>query len=424
MLSVLTTAQELDPHEYSVYSYNALKDAIIAALALTAQPAASLNQLYSVFCDLQLNIDLLEEPEDELDIALSAPIVPPPLPPIPTTTNLEVIEPEINTGEMQRIMELGASVILAALDQSLSDTLMPTISTSLELAEPPIEAEAIIDEEKVASSDLPVDNYLAPETTEDELAMAALNDARSSLYLMVDAVRDLALKDYQAEYAEQFGELQVAIVKAQAILQKPNAILPEILDAMDEVKFATAGLQLEAEQPPVTNSEPNPIEANQRHARLGTIALAAMSKATRPTTTTDWTALREVVSDIAKLDAGDYTTSTYANVLANLERAKVLLANPEATQEDADDLVFDLNLSLLGLERNVQAPISQQFMQDDIPTNPLISQTDTFSDQTITPNLLMSMMAGAYAGLATYRKSRLAAKQRRSARKATSLSKS
>lgn len=33
-------------------------------------------------------------------------------------------------------------------------------------------------------------------------------------------------------------------------------------------------------------------------------------------------------------------------------------------------------------------------------------------------------MAGAYAGLATYRKSRLAAKQRRSARKATSLSKS
>lgn len=72
----------------------------------------------------------------------------------------------------------------------------------------------------------------------------------------------------------------------------------------------------------------------------------------------------------------------------------------------------------------MQAPISQQFMQDDIPTNPLISQTDTFSDQTITPNLLMSMMAGAYAGLATYRKSRLAAKQRRSARKATSLSKS
>lgn len=424
MLSVLTTAQELDPHEYSAYSYNALKDAIIAALALTAQPAASLNQLYSVFCDLQLNIDLLEEPEDELDIALSAPIVPPPLPPIPTTTNLEVIEPEINTGEMQRIMELGASVILAALDQSLSDTLMPTISTSLELAEPPIEAEAIIDEEKVASSDLPVDSYLAPETTEDELAMAALNDARSSLYLMIDAVRDLALKDYQAEYAEQFGELQVAIVKAQAILQKPNAILPEILDAMDEVKFATAGLQLEAEQPPVTNSEPNPVEANRRHARLGTIALAAMSKATRPTTATDWTALREVVSDIAKLDAGDYTTSTYANVLANLERAKVLLANPEATQEDADDLVFDLNLSLLGLERNMQAPISQQFMQDDIPTNPLISQTDTFSDQTITPNLLMSMMAGAYAGLATYRKSRLAAKQRRSARKATSLSKS
>lgn len=431
MLSVLTTAQELDPHEYSAYSYNALKDAIIAALALTAQPEASLNQLYSVFCDLGLNIDLLEEPENELDFAmpeagLIAPPIIPPTAPVSTEPTLELLEPELDATEKQRLAELGASVILATLN------LEPVIEPETLPA-----TEASLETELETPTNLPVDEAIismaAPEpepeiTSEpvDELALAALNDARSSLYLMVEAVRDLALKDYQAEFAEQFGELQVAIVKAEAILQKPDAALPEILDAMDEVKFATAGLQLE--ETPTPQPEPVIIATpeTKRHTRLGTIALAAMSKSTHSTPTTDWSALREVVADIAKLEPSDYTPATYANVMNNLERAKTLLAQGTATQNDADDLVFDLNLSLLGLERNVQAPVSQQFMNvttDTQPNTQVQAQADIFADQSVTPNLLMSMMAGAYAGLATYRKSRLAAKKRKNARKVQLLSK-
>lgn len=414
MLSVLTTAQELDPHEYSAYSYNALKEAIIAALALTAQPEASLNQLYSVFCDLQLNIDLLEEPENELDFALPAPFEPPVTPPAVTEPPVVVPEPTPTPDPVveEDLMELGASVILATLNQ-------PEPESEFE-SEP--EVETIVESEP------------EPEPV-DEIALAALSDARSSLYLMVDAVRDLALKDYQAEYAEQFGELQVAIVKAEAILQKPEATLPEILDAMDEVKFATAGLQLDATPTataPASVAEPitlAPAPA-KRHTRLGTIALAAMSKSNNNSDdTADWSALREVVADIAKLNAADYTAATYANVLRNLERAKALLATPEATQDDADDLVFDLNLSLLALERNVQAPVSQQFMRPaavtpaQTPAQTMVAQADVFADQSVTPNLLMSMMAGAYAGIATYRKSRLAAKKRKPARKAQLFSK-
>lgn len=430
MLSVLTTAQELDPHDYSSYSYNALKDAIIAALALTAQPEATLNQLYSVFCDLQLNIDLLEEPEDELDFALPAPFESPALAPAPSLADLpmstptpvvaptieeapalEMIEPELDLTEKQTFAELGASVILATLDQPLPEE---------EALTEPAEIEA---EESLAE---PVSEPM------DEIALAALSDARSSLYLMVDAVRDLALKDYQAEFAEQFGELQVAIVKAEAILQKADATLPEILDAMDEVKFATAGLQLD--EAPTLTAPAETITlapATKPHSRLGAIALAAMSKSNHTSDgTTDWSALREVVADIAKLNSSDYTPATYTNVLRNLERAKALLASSTATQADADDLVFDLNLSLLALERNVQAPVSQQFMRPSTtisptqtPTQAIVTQADVFADQSVTPNLLMSMMAGAYAGLATYRKSRLVAKKRKTTRKVQLFSK-
>lgn len=337
-----------------------------------------------------------------------------------------MLEPELDATEKQHLAELGASVILATLNLEPITELeaTPTVETNL-------------DADLETPTDLPVDEPIInmsttepePEITSepvDELALAALNDARSSLYLMVEAVRDLALKDYQAEFAEQFGELQVAIVKAEAILQKTDAALPEILDAMDEVKFATAGLQLE--ETPTPQPEPVVIATpeTKRHTRLGTIALAAMSKSTHSTPTTDWSALREVVADIAKLEPSDYTPATYANVMNNLERAKTLLAQGTATQNDADDLVFDLNLSLLGLERNVQAPVSQQFMNVATETQPNTqaqTQADIFADQSVTPNLLMSMMAGAYAGLATYRKSRLAAKKRKNTRKVQLLSK-
>lgn len=458
MLSVLATAQELEPSEYSAYSYRALSEAMLAAESLAAQPDASLNQLYSAFCDLELNIDLLEEPEDETDIALPLPVpaptltppstlVPEPVAPVvaPSVTveapavvsqpepELEIMpepamdlsieeelqleaeatsEPEPSPDEIDTWMGLGATVILATLQDSVSE-----ISAAVELTPDEISRPAVMDMMEPFAPPVPnsapepapfvaitptlAPAPMAPEPEPvDELALQALADARSSLYLMLDAVQDLALQDYQAEYAEQFGELQVAIVKANAVLQKPDVTLPEILDVMDELKFATAGLQLEPEPAAAPIAEPIP-------------------QPNLTPSTTDWSALREVVADIAKLEASDYTRATYANVLANLERAKLLLANAAATQNDVDDLVFDLNLSLLGLERNAQAPVSQQFMTPLANTapSPALAQADIFADQGVTPNLLMSMMAGAYAGLATYRKSRLAAKKRRITRK-------
>ena len=57
------------------------------------------------------------------------------------------------------------------------------------------------------------------------------------------------------------------------------------------------------------------------------------------------------------------------------------------------------------------------------PTQTIVTQADVFADQSVTPNLLMSMMAGAYAGLATYRKSRLVAKKRKTTRKVQLFSK-
>lgn len=258
--------------------------------------------------------------------------------------------------------------------------------------------------------------------------IAALEEAKNNLRSMLDAVRDLAVQDYNPESAEQFGELQVAIAKANALLVKPNLVLSDILHIMDEINHTTTGLKGSAIVPTPT-LQPQASAPSQASSPSASLNPPASSVA--PPIALNWSDLREVVADISTLTPDDYTTDSYAKVLSGLERAKSLLRNPKATQSTIDDLVFDLNLALLALEPS--APLSNALSSSFLssaPTAPAsqpgttaLSSSEVMSlssnsvtsaplDPAVTPNLLMSMMAGAYAGLATYRKSRLAAKTR------------
>ena len=265
ILSILATAEELEPKDYSIYSYSLLSEAMMAADALVVQEEASLNELYSALCDVRLNLDLLDDPDDESDFVLPKPRL--------ATWNTPAHPPKLKVSE----------------DMVAHDVFLQT---------------------------------------------------QENLQNMLEIVEGLTVADYRPEAAEQFGELQVAIAKARALLQQKDLTLPQIMDAMDEIKFATAGLQTN-----VTSTSSETVEVDEL----------------------DWSALRSAVAEIAQLEAGDYTAASYGVVLNHLERAKVLLASTNVTQEAVDDLVFDLNLAVVALSPIQPVPVSQQFAVPAVP---------------------------------------------------------
>ncbi len=279
----------------------------------------------------------------------------------------------------------------------------------------------------------------------DNPTSAALETVELNLRSMLDAVQNLTVNDYEASSAEQFGELQVAIAKAKAILARDLPNLSDILNIMDEIKLATSGLK------GVTTSTTLDI-ASSSSAQLEETDIPATENKTfivrQPSTTAnppsvqtsialDWSGFSEVLSDIKALNIDDYTSESYQKLLAVLENAKIVSGKTDVVQAEIDEIVFELNLAILALERPVVPRLSsaQEFSEPIVsaPRTVLSSsdvsrayQTNNASqtklelatDDTITPSLLMSMMAGAYAGLATYRRSRLEAKKRKNFRSA------
>lgn len=259
-----------------------------------------------------------------------------------------------------------------------------------------------------------------------------LEAVKLNLRSMLDAVQDLTVNDYEIASAEQFGELQVAIAKAKAVLSHEDSNLSDILNIMDEIKLATSGLKgsttptasVEPEPTPAP-TEPAPVRATEDdtfivHQPVGPVPV-----------TLDWNDFSEALNDVRALNAAEYTSESYQKLLAVLENAKILSNKTDLTQDEIDEIVFELNLAILALERPVAPRLSETqtfaeptqvphttFSSADVrrinnrPT--LTTQSSSLvTDDAITPSLLMSMMAGAYAGLATYRRSRLEAKKRK-----------
>lgn len=270
---------------------------------------------------------------------------------------------------------------------------------------------------------------------------AAFETVKLNLRSMLDAVQDLTVNDYEASSAEQFGELQVAIAKAKATLSREDSSLPDILNVMDEIKLATSGLKGTTTEA-VTETEPTPAPApvEQAPSLSETASVPAIENATfvvhQPTVgptpvALNWSDFSEALNDVRVLNAAEYTSESYQKLLAVLENARILSGKTDLTQDEIDEIVFELNLAILALERPVAPRLSEtQAFSEPAPapratlsssdvgranrSTSIASQPSTLAtDDGITPSLLMSMMAGAYAGLATYRRSRLEAKKRK-----------
>lgn len=286
----------------------------------------------------------------------------------------------------------------------------------------------------------------------DHPELVAFEEAKENLATMLAAVQNLSISDYTPESVEQFGELQVAIAKANALLSRPLPSILDLMTAMQEIDAATTGLKgvtsdhassstpaqptsastltvptpvvdTTTSNPPITSSplpvsapvqptvaQPTPTQNETIATNLSPTNNYYYAEPVSPATSQsfqvapqlNWSELQEVVADIGNLNANDYSSESYARLLYSLNQAKALLTDSYASQSDVDDLVFEINLNLLALEPATQGT-----------TDSYRSAIASTTDQNVTPNLLMSMMAGAYAGLATYRKSRLDAKKRR-----------
>jgi len=392
----IASVNAIDPEDYTEYSYQQLATVAAAAEELLQRDDVSLTDLYSAILDVEINIDLLDDvdevPAEELD------------------------ELSVSAEEFADVSEFLASLFLTQSSAFFASTELtvptpPTIVEASPLPQPPIEtpveftpATPVI----TASTEIaPTTPAVTPEADAayilshsiDYPAEAALLEAKGNLYSMLEAVQDLTLGDYKTEFVEQFGELQVTIVKARTILYKPSASFVELMSAMDDLAEKTTGLKGMTE---VTQPAPSALEQAVQ---------------------VDWTGLGEVVAEISRLNPDDFTATSYAQVLSQLEVAKSMLGSPDATQAAVEDLVFDLNLALLALERVPQetelvasspAPATVPTPPPTAEPGPTTKQSPTVeSDPTVTPSWIMSMLAGAYAGMAAYRRSRLIAKQQK-----------
>lgn len=445
----IASVDAIDPGDYTEYSYQQLTTVAAAADELLQRESASLKDLYSAILDVEINIDLLdgidEVSAEELDEMFEAPAPTPPsvlspkpqesilspemfeTEPMPELVEAPVQEPAAQ--ELQSPLELEVSELssdeiidISEFLASLFLTQSAAFFTPVQSTTPKTESQANVEPTPEAQSFVenpvevtPVEPVITPETdpayilshSVDYPAEAALLEAKGNLYSMLEAVQDLTLGDYETDFAEQFGELQVAIVKARSILYRPNANFVELMSAMDDLAEKTTGLKGMTE---VTSAEDVPAETvTPAETQLSPSALEQAVQV-------DWTGLSEVVAEISRLNPDDFTATSYARVLSQLEVAKSLLGNSDATQSTVEDLVFEINLALLALEH---APQAQNFTTaNPAPAAGAESAVYTPSpaveqDPTVTPNWIMSMLAGAYAGMATYRRSRLIAKQQK-----------
>lgn len=464
LANIVASVKSIDPADYTNYSYRQVVAAVDESMPALRGDVTTLEALYSSLVEIEINIDLLEsrssEDADLEDLAPAAlPEIPEPLlsampqtllssaelPPTPVVpvekpvensqTDTQAATPA-NFAHPQTI-ELdddATNLAVAGLLQLIaSDRFDEVVAEEIPLDEPSTTNSAAVayDPETLAAatnlrnllnaistlnpSDYTASSFAVLAETMNyagellsgryELEINSLTNAfnniniaysslikkvsaptlgategaKANLSVMIDAVQNLTVNDYEPDQAEQFGELQVALARGQALLARQTFAITELVEIMDAINSATSGLKV------TPDAE---LESAESADDSLTIAVQV-----------DWSALQNLVANISTLIPDNYTTTSYAKLLAELERAKTMVSDPNTTQTAADEIVSDLSFALQNLEL---APSYTQPVRADEIINP-----------TVAPNLLMSMMAGAYAGLATYRKSRLAAKKRK-----------
>ncbi len=283
----------------------------------------------------------------------------------------------------------------------------------------------------------PEDQPETPASTTDK----TLGELHHGLAEMLSAVADLTLGDYRSEFTSQYYDLQTAITEAKELLaNEATANAATLAEIMNKILVATSGLR-DINEPDnsvlaIPTQSPQPV---QPLPHIQSSAPAQLVTPEPEVSALDTSILSEIIAQIARLDSNKYTAASYSQILTILGQAKTVLANPASRQADIDQIVLGLYRATTNLVPNSPASASVSTSTysyssasagrssanfDNVPAASSISATSSASLPTaggdaVTPSLMMSALAGIYTGLAMYRKSRVAAKNAKLARRRT-----
>ena len=277
----------------------------------------------------------------------------------------------------------------------------------------------------------------APTVTEVVTALLDLSEAmtkaaqelweivtKAELEALIEAANGYLDGDYTAESLEA---LQAAITAAQAVAANDDATTAEVTEAITNLADAIAGLEntlvdtsaleheIELTRQILANIDdyvPSTVEGLQEKLDAAINALnaaesqEAVDAATEilrearltARTKADTRALEELIAYAMSLDMSGCTTESAAEVIQAVEQAKLMSADPEATQEDVDAKLAALQNAIDGL---VQANDSST--DADTEGSTTADQANTAAEGMTNTMFALTLAAGA-AAIAAYRR--------------------
>lgn len=432
LTEAITAARNLDPYKYDADDYHDFMELINEAEALLAQTDATVDNFESMLGE----IDAMRE-------------------------ILLIFDEEQASAEMeQAVDQLAASQALidqktaADDDPVFDDNLADEAALDDGIVDDSLADSSLVDE-TLADDDIIADELAADEALTTELAATefddslrpaqldepefsepaavapaidpALDELQHGLSEMLVAVVDLKITDYRPESTAEYYDLQAAIIEARELLAQPSQVTAAALaESMNKVLAATSGLKdtTSAANSPVESqsSQPSFAQAEFTVPTSSQSSIATTAPETDAATPkTDLTILREIIAQISQLDSSAYTAASYASILTILAQAKDVIASPTASQDDINQIVLRLYRAMNSLVPTSSATSysSQTSPSNTLAANTTSAQTLPLDDDTVTPSFMMSALAGLYTGIAMYRKSRVAAKNAKTARALT-----
>ena len=277
----------------------------------------------------------------------------------------------------------------------------------------------------------------APTVTEVVTALLDLSEAmtkaaqelweivtKAELEALIEAANGYLDGDYTAESLEA---LQAAITAAQAVAANDDATTAEVTEAITNLADAIAGLEntlvdtsaleheIELTRQILANIDdyvPSTVEGLQEKLDAAINALnaaesqEAVDAATEilrearltARTKADTRALEELIIYAMSLDMSGCTTESAAEVIQAVEQAKLMAADPEATQEDVDAKLDALQNAIDGLVQ-----INDGSIDADTEGGANADSANTAAEGMTNTMFALTLAAGA-AAIAAYRR--------------------